>query len=141
LTDMDLTAELGQHEQTGAAGTLALIEVEDVESYGVVTTDDDNRVLEFREKAPGPAPTNRINAGAYVLERSVVDLIPAGRAVSFEREIFPELVGQGLYGWVAGGYWIDIGTPERYLDAPWVLLAGRGASTPPEGDEAGSPLL
>jgi mannose-1-phosphate guanylyltransferase len=138
LTDMDLTAELAQHERTGAAGTLALIEVEDVASYGVVPTKENGEVLEFREKAPGPAPTNRINAGAYVLERSVVDLIPAGRAVSFEREVFPQMVGNGLYGWAADGYWIDIGTPERYLEATWDLLAGRVESTLPDRDETGS---
>src|SRR5204863_409176 len=97
-------------------------------------------VLEFREKSPGPAPTNRINAGAYVLERSVADLIPAGRAVSFEREVFPQMVGNGLYGWAADGYWIDIGTPERYLEATWDLLAGRVASTLPQRDETGSLL-
>jgi mannose-1-phosphate guanylyltransferase len=138
LTDMDLTAEIAQHEQTGAAGTLALIEVDDVASYGVVPTNDSGEVLEFREKSPGPAPTNRINAGAYVLERSVVDLIPAGRSVSFEREVFPRLVGNGLYGWDADAYWIDIGTPERYLEATWDLLAGRAKSTLPERDETGS---
>jgi mannose-1-phosphate guanylyltransferase len=138
LTDMDLTAELAQHDRTGAAGTLALIEVEDVSSYGVVPTNEADQVLEFREKSPGPAPTNRINAGAYVLERSVVDLIPAGRAVSFELEVFPQMVGNGLYGWAADGYWIDIGTPERYLEATWDLLAGRAESTLPERDETGS---
>jgi mannose-1-phosphate guanylyltransferase len=138
LTDMDLTAEVAQHERTGAAGTLALIEVEDVASYGVVPTKENGEVLEFREKSPGPAPTNRINAGAYVLERSVVDLIPAGRAVSFEREVFPQMVGNGLYGWAADGYWIDIGTPERYLEATWDLLAGRAESTLPDRDETGS---
>jgi mannose-1-phosphate guanylyltransferase len=138
LTDMDLTAELVQHDATGATGTLALIEVEDVESYGVVPCDSDGRVTEFREKQPGPAPTNRINAGAYILEKSVVDLIPAGRAVSFEREVFPQMVGNGLHGWNAAGYWIDIGTPERYLEATWDLLAGRVESTLPERDETGS---
>ena len=138
LTDMDLTAELARHEATGAAGTLALIEVDDVASYGVVPTDDSGAVLEFREKSPGPAPTNRINAGAYVLERSVVDLIPSGRAVSFEREVFPQMVGNGLYGWDADGYWIDIGTPERYLEATYDLLAGRVHSTLPDRDETGS---
>src|SRR5690349_11708680 len=61
LNDMDLTAQVEQHERTGAAGTVALIEVDDVSSYGVVPTDDEGRVLEFREKAPGSAPTNRIN--------------------------------------------------------------------------------
>src|SRR3954471_20656460 len=138
LTDMDLTAELEQHERSGAAGTLALIEVDDVTSYGVVPTDEHDEVLEFREKSPGPAPTNRINAGAYVLERSVVDLIPSGRAVSFEREIFPQMVGSCLYGWAADGYWIDIGTPERYLEATGDLLAGRVESTLPDRDETGS---
>jgi mannose-1-phosphate guanylyltransferase len=138
LTDMDLTVELAQHESSGAAATLALIEVDDVASYGVVPTGDAGEVLEFREKSPGPAPTNRINAGAYVLERSVVDLIPAGRAVSFEREVFPQMVGNGLYGWAAAGYWIDIGTPERYLEATWDLLAGRVESTLPERDQTGS---
>ena len=138
LTDMDLTTQLAWHEEKGAAGTLALIEVEDVASYGVVPTSETGEVLEFREKSPGPAPTNRINAGAYVLERSVVDLIPAGRAVSFEREVFPRMVGNGLYGWPADGYWIDIGTPERYLESTWDLLAGRVASTLPQRDETGS---
>jgi mannose-1-phosphate guanylyltransferase len=138
LTDIDLTAELAQHERTGAAGTLALIEVDDVASYGVVPTNENGEVLEFREKAPGPAPTNRINAGAYVLERSVVDLIPSGRAVSFEREVFPQMVDKGLHGWDADGYWIDIGTPERYLEATWDLLAGRVDASLPERDETGS---
>jgi mannose-1-phosphate guanylyltransferase len=138
LTDMDLTAELRQHEATGAQATLALIEVDDVSSYGVVPTNADLEVEAFLEKSEGPAPTNRINAGAYVLERSVTELIEPGRAVSFEREIFPKLVGNGLYGWHAGGYWIDIGTPDRYLEATWDLLAGRVASTLPARDETGS---
>jgi mannose-1-phosphate guanylyltransferase len=138
LTDMDLTAEIAQHEQTGARTTLALIAVDDVSSYGVVPTDPDNRVVEFLEKGDGDAPTNRINAGAYVLEREVVETIPSGRAVSFEREIFPQLVGNGLYGYAAEGYWIDIGTPERYLEATYDLLAGTVASELPERDETGS---
>jgi mannose-1-phosphate guanylyltransferase len=138
LTDMDLTAEIAQHERTGAAGTLALIEVDDVSSYGVVPTKENGEVEAFLEKSDGPPPTNRINAGAYVLEHSVVDLIPGGRAVSFEREVFPQMVGNGLYGWEASGYWIDIGTPERYLEATFDLLAGRVHSTLPARDETGS---
>ena len=138
LTDMDLTAELAFHESKGAQATLALIAVDDVSSYGVVPTGDDGQVEAFLEKSDGPAPTNRINAGAYVLERSVVDRIEPGRAVSFEREIFPALVGEGLYGWAAEGYWIDIGTPERYLEATWDLLAGRVESSLPPRDETGS---
>ena len=139
LNDMDLTMQLARHEKTGAKATLALIEVEDTASYGVVPTDADGRVEAFLEKSDGPAPTNRINAGAYVLERSVAEAIEPGRAVSFEREVFPALVKSGdLYGFRAAGYWIDIGTPERYLEATYDLLAGTVASTLPPRDETGS---
>jgi mannose-1-phosphate guanylyltransferase len=138
LTDIDLTAELAEHGRTGARVTLALYPVEDTASYGVVPTDPDGRVEAFLEKATGETPTNRINAGAYVVEREVVESIPAGRAVSFERDVFPTLVGQGLYGYAAAGYWIDIGTPERYLEATWDLLSGRPASKLPPRDETGS---
>jgi mannose-1-phosphate guanylyltransferase len=138
LTDIDLTGELEQHERAGARVTLALYPVEDTSSYGVVPTAEDGQVTEFIEKGGGDAPTDRINAGAYVIEREVVESIPAGRAVSFEREVFPSLVGNGLYGYDAPGYWIDIGTPERYLEATWDLLAGRAHSTLPPRDETGS---
>ena len=138
LTDVDLTAELAQHERTGAEATLALVAVEDTASYGVVPTDDEGRVTEFLEKTESP-PTNRINAGAYVIERSVADRIEPGRAVSFEREVFPAMASEGvLYGFPAEGYWIDIGTPERYLEATYDLLSGRVASTLPPTDETGS---
>jgi mannose-1-phosphate guanylyltransferase len=141
LTDIDLTAELGEHERAGARVTLALYPVGDTSAYGVVPTDEKGRVQAFLEKASGDVPTNRINAGAYVVEREVVDSIPSGRAVSFEREIFPGLVGRGLQGYAAAGYWIDIGTPERYLEATWDLLAGRVASRLPARDETGSLVL
>jgi mannose-1-phosphate guanylyltransferase len=139
LTDMDLTAELAQHERTGARATLALIAVEDTASYGVVPTDSEGRVEAFLEKSEGPAPTNRINAGAYVIEREVIEMaVPAGRAASFEREVFPALVGNGLYGWPAEGYWVDIGTPERYLEATYDLLCGRPESKLGPRDETSS---
>ena len=76
-------------------------------------------------RRPARAVPGEINAGAYVLERSVLDLVPAGRAVSIEREVFPRLVGDGLYGLLLDGYWMDIGTPERYLQASWDILEGR----------------
>ena len=139
LTDMDLTAELAQHERTGARVTLALIAVDDTASYGVVPVDAEGRVEAFLEKSDSAAPTNRINAGAYVVEREVIEAtVPAGRAVSFEREVFPALVGGGLYGWAAEGYWIDIGTPDRYLEATYDLLSGRLASNLAPRDETGS---
>jgi mannose-1-phosphate guanylyltransferase len=141
LSDMDLTGELEAHERTGARVTLALHPVEDTSSYGVVPLMDDGQVEAFLEKTAEP-PTNLVNAGAYVVERAVAEeLIPAGRAVSFEREVFPALVGDGLYGYEAAGYWVDIGTPERYLEATWDLLSGRVASQLPPRDETGSLVL
>ena len=138
LTDIDLTAELEQHERTGARATLGLYPVDDTSSYGVVPTAEDGSVEAFIEKGGGDAPTERINAGAYVIEREIVERIPADRAVSFELEVFPSLVGEGLYGYAAEGYWIDIGTPERYLEATWDLLAGRLESSLPPRDVTGS---
>jgi mannose-1-phosphate guanylyltransferase len=126
LSDLDLSALQRQHSETGAIATLGLYPVEDPTSYGLVRRREDGVVLEFLEKPdPDEADTDEINAGAYVLERAVVDLIPPGREVSIEREVFPRLVGQGLYGRRLEGYWMDIGTPERYLAASWDILEGR----------------
>ena len=138
LADFDLAAEVRAHETTGARVTLALVAVDDTASYGVVPTHEDGSVEAFLEKQEGPVSTNRINAGAYVIEREVVEQIEPGRAVSFERDVFPSLVGSGLYGWTAEGYWIDIGTPERYLEATYDLLERRVESPLPPGDETGS---
>jgi mannose-1-phosphate guanylyltransferase len=126
LTDMDLTAQLRQHEETGARATLALIEVADPSAYGLVRLDDDLAVREFVEKpSPDEAGTFLVNAGAYILERDVLDgLAPSGTKISIEREVFPTLVGNGLYGYEASGYWMDIGTPERYLQATFEILEG-----------------
>lgn len=130
LTDFDISAEIAQHEATGARATLALVPVEDPTAYGLVLTDDERRVLEFREKpAPEDVPPNpRINAGAYVLERDVMDLIEPGKAVSFEREVFPKLIGDGIYAYDADGYWLDLGTPERYVEATRDLLDNKVSS-------------
>jgi mannose-1-phosphate guanylyltransferase len=126
LTDLDLTAQLAQHEATGATATLALVGVEDPSAYGLVRRRDDRSVTEFLEKPrPDEIDTNLINAGAYILERAILDEMPPPPAnVSIEREVFPGLVGRGLFGWASEGYWIDIGTPERYLQATFDILEG-----------------
>lgn len=124
LADLDLSALVRAHDERGARATIALHPVEDSSAYGLVRCDADGQVLEFLEKT-GEAVPGEINAGAYVLERSVLDLVPAGRAVSIEREVFPRLVGEGLHGLLLDGYWMDIGTPERYLQASWDILEGR----------------
>ncbi|MBM3667520.1 MAG: NDP-sugar synthase [Actinobacteria bacterium] len=123
LCDLDLGALARQHERTGASATIALYPVEDPSAYGLVHRSEDGAISEFLEKpSPEQIDTDEINAGAYLLERSVLDRIPPGRAVSIERELFPDLVGNGLYGRRLEGYWIDIGTPERYLQANWDIL-------------------
>lgn len=126
LTDMDLTAQLKAHERTGARATLALIPVDDPSAYGLVRLASDGSVTEFVEK-PGPEEldSDLINAGAYILERDVLaGMPPAGTNVSIEREVFPALVGAGLYGYQTSGYWLDIGTPDRYLKATYDILEG-----------------
>jgi mannose-1-phosphate guanylyltransferase len=130
LTDVDVTAQLAQHEATGAAATLGLVPVEDPSAYGLVLCDGANAVTGFLEK---PAPSQLdgidryyISAGIYVLERAaIIDRIPSGENVSIERAIWPALVGHGLHGSHSDrSYWMDIGTPERYLQGTFDILEG-----------------
>jgi mannose-1-phosphate guanylyltransferase len=125
LTDIDLTGQLAQHERTGARGTLALVGVADPTAYGLVRLNEDSSVKEFVEKpSSDQIDTNLISAGAYILEHSVLDLIPPDKNVSIEREVWPALVGNGLYGFASQSYWLDIGTPERYLQGTFDILEG-----------------
>jgi mannose-1-phosphate guanylyltransferase len=123
LTDLDIDALLAAHEEHGARATVGLHPVDDSAAYGLVGRGADGAVLEFLEKT-GEAAPGEVNAGMYALERSVLDLIPPGGKMSIEREVFPRLVGEGLYGTLLEGYWMDIGTPERYLQATWDILEG-----------------
>jgi mannose-1-phosphate guanylyltransferase len=125
LTDIDLAAQLRQHEQTGARATLALMAVDDPSAYGLVRRDG-LTVREFVEKPSAEEiDTNLINAGAYILQRDILtEMAPVGMRISIERDVFPKLVGHGLYGWESHGYWMDIGTPERYLQATFDILQG-----------------
>jgi mannose-1-phosphate guanylyltransferase len=126
LTDIDLSAQLAQHQATGARATLALVPVPDPSAYGLVLLDEDRSVREFIEKpsAEQQVATNLISAGAYVLEREILELVPPDRNVSIEREVWPRLVGSGLYGYPSGGYWLDIGTPARYLQGTFDIIEG-----------------
>jgi mannose-1-phosphate guanylyltransferase len=125
LTDIDVSAQIAHHERTGARATLALTPVEDPTAYGLVRLDGDGAVTEFVEKpSSDQIDTNNISAGVYVLERSVLDMLEPGEPASIERDVFPRLVGAGLYGCVARGYWLDIGTPERYLQGTFDILEG-----------------
>jgi mannose-1-phosphate guanylyltransferase len=125
LTDIDLTAQIAQHERTGAKATLALVPVPDPTAYGLVRLAEDHAVTDFVEK-PGSdqIDTNMISAGAYVLEREVLELVPPDRNVSIEREVWPLLIGAGLYGFPSQSYWLDIGTPARYLQGTFDIIEG-----------------
>ena len=126
LCDLDLSALIAQHGDTGAQATIALYPVADPTGYGLIHRHEDGEITDFLEKPePEQIDTDEINAGAYLLERSVLEFIPPDRAVSIEREVFPELIGKGLYGIRLEGYWIDIGTPDRFLEANWDILEGR----------------
>ncbi len=125
LTDIDLTAQIAQHESTGARATLSLVGVEDPSAYGVVVLGEGSAVGDFVEKpSPEEAPSNLISAGAYVLERDILELIAPDRNVSIEREVWPALIGDGLHGYVSDGYWLDIGTPKRYLQGTFDIIEG-----------------
>jgi mannose-1-phosphate guanylyltransferase len=125
LTDLDVSRLVAFHEDRGAEASIHLTPVEDPSAFGVVPTDENGRVMAFIEKPPrDQAPTNLINAGTYVLEPSVLGLIPGGRRVSIERETFPTLVERAtLYAMATADYWLDTGRPDQYLRANLDRLA------------------
>jgi mannose-1-phosphate guanylyltransferase len=126
LADAPLAELVAAHRARSAVATIALTPVADPSRYGLVRSEPGGRVLGFLEKPePEQIDTNLINAGAYVLEPNVLDLIDDGHPVSIEREIFPSLVGAGLFALAQAGYWSDVGTPESYIAAHHDLLAGR----------------
>jgi mannose-1-phosphate guanylyltransferase len=125
LSDFDLGALVDRHRAAGARATIALTPVDDPTRYGLVRTAADGSVRGFLEKpALEEIDTDLINAGAYVLDPEVLDRIADGRAVSIEREVFPSLIGDGLFAFAQQGTWFDIGTPESYLAAHHALIAG-----------------
>ncbi|MGJ4071093.1 sugar phosphate nucleotidyltransferase [Corynebacterium macclintockiae] len=139
LGGTDLQAVLNTHVEQEADVTLHLLRVSDPRAFGCVPTDADGRVSAFLEKTEDP-PTDQINAGSYVFNRSVIEKIPAGRPVSVEREIFPGLLEAGarVFGHVDQAYWRDMGTPADFVRgssdlvrgiAPSPLLAGRNGES------------
>ena len=128
LTDVDLAQLVRRHEQQQASATILLTPVPNPSAYGLVETDASGRVLRFREKPkPEEITSDTINAGIYILETRVIDLIPPSVSHSIERGFFPALLARGdvVFGPVHRGYWIDIGTPEKYLQVHRDILGGR----------------
>jgi mannose-1-phosphate guanylyltransferase len=136
LTDLDLGALLRFHIERDAAATIALTQVGDPSAFGVVPTRPDGEVIAFVEKPPrGQAPSNWINAGTYVLEPEVIDSIPSRLTVSIERETFPRMLETRgrLYAMRSDAYWLDIGTPQKYLQAQLDVARGRLGRPPVVG--------
>jgi NDP-sugar pyrophosphorylase family protein len=128
LTDLDLSEMVRLHHDRRAYATIALTHVEDARPFGLVPTGDDGEVEEFREK-PAELVPGEINAGTYVLEPEALSGWPAGENISIERQVFPALIDGGapVFGFLSDAYWIDVGTPEKYLQAHFDLLEGRVA--------------
>ncbi len=144
LSGHDIPAQIDLHRKSDAAVTLHLVEVPDPARFGCVPTDGSGRVTAFLEKTPDPV-TNRINAGCYVFRRSVIDEIPPGRVISVERETFPGLISAGaiVMGYPESAYWLDVGTPEAFVQGSCDLVRGRLASSavPPGRGAPGERLV
>jgi mannose-1-phosphate guanylyltransferase len=132
LTDCDLTKLIDFHQQNRSEATIALTPIDDPSRYGLVSTASGGHVLEFREKPKADElqelAANTINAGIYVLEPAILDLIPEGQNRSFEYNVFPEILEQKrrFFGFVmCEEYWRDIGTPQSYLAAHHDSLNGK----------------
>jgi mannose-1-phosphate guanylyltransferase len=130
LREADLAPLLAFHREREAKATILLTKVSDPSRYGLVRVADDGRVLGFLEKPdPEEIDTDLINAGLYVLEPDVFELIAPGRPVSIERDVFPVLAERGqLYALALPGYWLDVGTPQSYLQAHLDLVERNGGS-------------
>jgi len=128
FTDLDITAMTDCHRQRKARVTIALTPVDDPTSYGLIETNADGRITRFLEKPrPEEITTNMINAGTYVLEPEVLTQIAPQAKVSFEYEVFPQLLARGepIFAFPSSAYWIDMGTPEKYLQLHRDLLGGQ----------------
>jgi mannose-1-phosphate guanylyltransferase len=129
LTDADVGALVRFHKARGALATIGLVEAEEVEQYGVVILDDAGRITGFQEKpAKGTEKSKLANTGIYVFEPAIFERIPAGTFYDFGKQVFPELLRDGLPFYameLAGAYWRDIGTPDEYRRATEDVLCGR----------------
>ena len=136
LTNLDLAALIKFHKDTQADATLTLTRVSDITPFGLVEINAQNQVQAFREKPNAEQAVeflaqgiDTINAGTYVLEPKIFDVYPSGEPLSFERKVFPNVLERGLkmMGFVSDGYWMDMGTPEKYYQAQVDVLEGKVA--------------
>ncbi len=127
VTNIDLRRVVKAHLESEADATVALVSVIDPRDYGSASLDSQGRITEFREKTGAKKETSWINAGVYVLNPSVANLIPDGRRVSLEREVFPQLAENlRMQGWKHRGFWYDIGKVRDYRRANREILKNLG---------------
>jgi mannose-1-phosphate guanylyltransferase / phosphomannomutase len=127
LTDINLGKMIQFHEEKKAKVTIALTHVDNPTIYGLVITDADSRVLEFREKPTWEqVVVNTINAGIYIVDPEIFKDVPRGKPHSFERQLYPLLLEkkERVYGYKTDAYWMDIGDPVKYLQAHHDILNG-----------------
>jgi mannose-1-phosphate guanylyltransferase/phosphomannomutase len=137
LTDIDLTDLVRFHKENGALVTIGLKRVPNPLEFGIIIIDDDGRVQRFLEKPTwGQVFSDTANTGIYVMEPEVLDHVAAGESVDWSGDVFPKLLAEGapLYGYVADGYWEDVGTHESYLKAQADMLSGK-VDIEPDGFE------
>jgi mannose-1-phosphate guanylyltransferase/phosphomannomutase len=128
LTDIDLTKVITFHKERGAAVTLTLVHVPNPLEYGVVITESDGRIRKFLEKPSwGEVFSDTINTGIYVIEPRVLERFEVGEVFDFSKDLFPKLLAEGepLFGYIADGYWTDIGSITEYARANADLLNGK----------------
>ncbi len=128
LTDINLTKLVQAHRRHGALATIALKEVPDVEHFGIVITDDNQRIQSFQEKPrPEEALSRVANTGIYVFEPEIFEHIPAGQFYDFGKQLFPQLVKMGspFYGVPINEYWCDVGNLDTYRQAHADVLSGK----------------
>ena len=128
LTDIDLSDLIRYHKDNQALVTVALARVPDPLEFGIVIVDDDGRIQRFLEKPTwGQVFSDTVNTGIYVMQPEVLAKVPAGEVVDWSGDVFPKLLEAGapLYGWIADGYWEDIGSHESYLKAQADVLSGK----------------
>ncbi|NOZ28871.1 MAG: NTP transferase domain-containing protein [Chloroflexi bacterium] len=128
LTDFNLEEIISFHQDRGAIATLTLYRVPNPLEYGVIITDADGRITQFQEKPSwGEVISDTVNTGIYVIQPEVLDMIEPGKSVDWSKDIFPQLLESGapLYGYVASGYWCDIGNVQEYMRATFDLLSGK----------------
>src|ERR671926_375042 len=140
LTQIDLAAVIRLHRERKARATIVLTPVDNPTAYGLVETDAEGNIRRFLEKpSPDEITTNNINAGIYVLEPDTFDRIPSNVSWSIERSYFPSLIerGETFVGYIYEGYWIDIGTPQKYTQVHRDIMDGRYKAPPFAGETNG----